>query len=95
MVEQRGSFKESLLPLNPCQCRAARGLLDWTQAELADRAEVSRSTIRDFEGNRHDVHRATAAQLRRAFEEGGASFPEIGEGCVGVCPKNGSVLPNP
>jgi transcriptional regulator with XRE-family HTH domain len=43
-------------------------MLDWTQAELAERAQVSRSTIRDFEGGRHDLHRATEAQLRHAFE---------------------------
>ncbi len=57
--------------LTPALCRAARGLLDWTQAELAERSSVSRSTIRDYEGGRHDVHRATAAQILRAFEDHG------------------------
>ena len=66
------------LILTPAHCRAARGFLDWTQSELADRAGVSRSTIRDYEGNRHDIHRATEAQLRLAFEEGGLVFVEAG-----------------
>src|SRR4051794_41077823 len=63
--------------LTPALCRAARGLLDWTQSDLAERSDVSRSTIRDYEGSRHDVHRATAAQLRRAFEDGGAVFTAV------------------
>jgi hypothetical protein len=34
--------KETIL--TPALCRAARGLLDWTQADLAEHAAVSRST---------------------------------------------------
>ena len=64
--------------LTPALCRAARGFLDWTQTQLADSAGVSRSTIRDYEGNRHDIHRATEAQLRLAFEEGGLVFVDAG-----------------
>jgi transcriptional regulator with XRE-family HTH domain len=76
--------------LTPALCRAARGLLDWTQAELAERSEVSRSTIRDYEGSRHDIHRATAAQLLRAFEENGVTMVSV-EGCgAGVCWKDGA-----
>jgi DNA-binding XRE family transcriptional regulator len=71
--------------LTPALCRAARGFLDWTQTDVAQKAGVSRSTIRDYEGGRHDIHRATEAQLRRAFEEGGIVFIEV-EGCGwGVC----------
>ena len=62
--------------LTPALCRAARGLLDWTQADLAEKAAVSRSTIRDYEGRHHEIHRATEAQLRLAFEEGGVKFIE-------------------
>jgi len=80
--------------LTPALCRAARGLLDWTQSDLAERSEVSRSTIRDYEGSRHDVHRATAAQILRAFEDGGVVFMQV-EGCgMGVCQKNGSASPD-
>ena len=57
--------------LYPEQCRAARGLLDWTQEELAERADISRSTIRDFENGRHHLHAATAAQVVAALERGG------------------------
>lgn len=60
--------------LLPAQCRAARGMLDWTQEELACAAGVSRSTVRDFEGGRHELHHATEAQLVRAFEAAGIRF---------------------
>jgi len=57
--------------LFPEQCRAARGLLNWTQADLATFAGVSRSTVRDFEGERHQLHRSTEAQIIRTLEAGG------------------------
>jgi DNA-binding XRE family transcriptional regulator len=87
-----GQFKSMGQPdndtiLSPALCRAARGYLDWTQAELAEESGVSRSTIRDFEGGRHGVHRATESQLRLAFEKAGLSFKREGSECPGVyCP---------
>jgi transcriptional regulator with XRE-family HTH domain len=63
--------------LTPALCRAARGFLDWTQADIAERAGVSRSTIRDYECGHHDIHRATEAQLKLAFETGGIVFVKI------------------
>jgi transcriptional regulator with XRE-family HTH domain len=71
--------------LTPALCRAARGLVDWTQSVLAERSQVSRSTIRDFEGSRHDIHRATAAQIRHAFEESGVVFVNMEGYGLGVC----------
>ncbi|PYB72431.1 MULTISPECIES: helix-turn-helix domain-containing protein [Rhizobium] len=59
---------------SPALCRAARGYLGWSQDELASRSSVSRSTIRDFEGHRHGLHRSTEAQLRLAFENEGLRF---------------------
>jgi DNA-binding XRE family transcriptional regulator len=69
--------------LTPEQCRAARGLLDWTQEELAEQADVSRSTIRDFENGRHHLHPATASQVVAALEQGGVLLipsDEVGPG---------------
>jgi transcriptional regulator with XRE-family HTH domain len=57
--------------LVPSQCRAARGLLGWTQSALAMEAGVSRSTVRDFERGRHDLHRSSARQIARALERAG------------------------
>jgi transcriptional regulator with XRE-family HTH domain len=70
--------------LSPEQCRAARGLLDWTQEELAEKAKVSRSTIRDFENGRHSLHSSTADQVVEALERAGAMLIPPGEAGPGV-----------
>lgn len=57
--------------LTSAQCRAARGLLDWTQDALAESAGVSRSTVRDFEAGRHGLHRSTQRQIVTALEGAG------------------------
>lgn len=53
--------------------------------DLADRSGVSRSTIRDYEGDRHSLHRATEAQLRLALEAGGIAFFRIEGHEIGIC----------
>src|SRR3546814_12261092 len=57
--------------LLPEQCRAARGLLDWTQERLASLAGVSRSTVRDFESRRHALHLSTETLLIMTLEDAG------------------------
>ncbi len=66
------------------QCRAARGFLDWTQEELADRAVVSRGTIRDFEKGRHVLHRSTETLLIAAFVAAGLRFVPVEDGGPGL-----------
>jgi transcriptional regulator with XRE-family HTH domain len=53
------------------QSRAARAWLYWSQAELARRAGVSLSTVRDFEKGRHTPIAATLTAMSRALEDGG------------------------
>lgn len=75
--------------LLPEQCRAARGLLNWTQEQLAVTAGVSRSTIKDFECRRHALHETTQRLLIGAFEQAGVSFLESGKEGPGVRMKCG------
>jgi len=60
--------------LLPAQCRAARGLLNWSQGALADRAGVSRSTVKDFETGRHALHHSTERLLMAAIEGAGVQL---------------------
>jgi len=66
------------------QSRAARGLLDWTQQELADAARVGVATVRIFEGEAAETRPAILAALRRALELAGVEFIDENGGGVGV-----------
>jgi DNA-binding XRE family transcriptional regulator len=57
--------------MSPEQCRAARAWLDWSQDELARKAQVSNSTIRDFEAGRRVPIANNLSAMRRALEDGG------------------------
>jgi transcriptional regulator with XRE-family HTH domain len=58
----------------PEQCRAARALLDWSQAELAKRSGVAWSTVKSFEGGKHALLRANRTVIQAAFEASGVVF---------------------
>jgi predicted transcriptional regulator len=60
--------------MTPSQCRGARGLLKWTQDDLATRAEVSVLAIRKFEGEKSDPRRATLKAIRQTLETAGVEF---------------------
>lgn len=79
--------------LHPEQCRAARGLLNWTQEQLATFAGVSRSTIKDFECQRHGLQRATESLLVQALESGGVMLLAAGREGPGVRLKQKTVAP--
>ncbi|MCF8474602.1 MAG: helix-turn-helix transcriptional regulator [Emcibacter sp.] len=66
------------------QCRAARGLLGWSQEDLKIAASVSLGTIAEFEKGSRKPYERTLRDLQSAFEEAGIEFiPENGGG-VGV-----------
>jgi transcriptional regulator with XRE-family HTH domain len=61
------------MALKSAQSRGARGWLGWNQDELAKKAGVGLSTLRDFEGDRRSPIPNNLAAIRRALEDGGAS----------------------
>lgn len=60
------------------QVRAARALLDWSQAYLAEGIGVARSTIADLESNKRAPHPATLFVLVQELAAAGIEFGELG-----------------
>ena len=56
------------------QCRAARGLLAWSQLELARNARVGVVTVHQLEAGSSQPRRSTLDVIRRAFEAAGVEF---------------------
>ncbi len=67
--------------ITPALCRAARGLLDWNQAELAEAANVGLNTLRNFEAGKSAPMANNLGAIEAALEAAGIQFiPENGGG---------------
>ncbi|WP_192182178.1 helix-turn-helix domain-containing protein [Mesorhizobium amorphae] len=67
--------------MTPDQCRAARGLANISQEELAKAARVGLSTVRNFEAGRSVPVANNLAALVKAIEDSGVMLiPENGGG---------------
>lgn len=62
--------------INAAQIRAARGLIGWSQDELAEQAGVSVSIVESLESEADSGHAAVERleRVERALEAGGAVF---------------------
>jgi transcriptional regulator with XRE-family HTH domain len=60
--------------ITAAQCRAARGLVDWSQEDLAFMAGVGVVTVRHLEAGRGQPRHATLEVIRSAFEANGVLF---------------------
>lgn len=79
--------------LAPEQSRAGRGWLDWTQDDLAKRAGVALSTVRDFEKGRRIPVRNNLLAIRRALEQSGLAFDFDGQQPVGLNARTAGQIP--
>jgi DNA-binding transcriptional regulator YiaG len=70
--------------LTPGQCKAARALLELTQGELADAANLGLSTIVDFEKKRRQVSVAAIQAIKDALAAHGVEFIDENGGGPGV-----------
>lgn len=82
------AFTEKLLyhhgMLTPEQSRAARGWLDWSQEALAKAANVSLSTVRDFEKGRREPIANNKAAIERALNDAGVQMTYQDDVPVGI-----------
>lgn len=69
--------------ITSAQSRAARGLIDWSQAELASRSNLSESTIRDFEKGRRVPGPNNLAAIQGALESAGVVLLDCGQSIDG------------
>ena len=78
------------MTITPAQCRAARALIGWSQAELHENSGVAKKTITNFEKGVREPFERTIRDLQVALESAGIEFiPENGGG-AGVRIKNGT-----
>lgn len=84
------SEQKLFTPLTPEQCRAARAILNWTQAELAEKAQVGRSKLRSFEGEKglRAVTESDLQAISSALQAAGiVLIPENEVHLAGAAPK--------
>jgi transcriptional regulator with XRE-family HTH domain len=62
------------MSISSAQCRAARALLDWSQDQLAENAQVARATIADFERNTRMPMHQNLLSIISTFEAAGVAF---------------------
>ena len=73
------------MPITNEQLRAARGLLGWSQSELAERSGLSLPTVKRLEGGFGPrVSDAARIRLQSAIENAGVEFIDENGGGLGV-----------
>ncbi len=70
--------------IEAAQARAARALIGWSQAELADAAGVSLLIVDQFETGQPDIPADAVARMRTALESAGVVFIPKNGGGAGV-----------
>ncbi|CAN1551112.1 COG1476 Predicted transcriptional regulators [Sphingomonadaceae bacterium] len=77
------------------QIRAARGLLNWSQGELAERAGVSKQSVTRIENGTMDPRFSTMTALHEAIRAAGVEMAEDVNGTVRLTVSRETLLPPP
>jgi transcriptional regulator with XRE-family HTH domain len=62
------------MSFTPAQCRAARALIDWSQAQLASASRVATKTLADFEREARVPYARTLTDIQHVLERAGVQF---------------------
>ena len=73
--------------------RAARGLLNWSQGELAERAGVSKQSVTRIENGTMDARFSTMTALNEAIRSAGVEMAEDVNGTVRLSISREKLLP--
>jgi transcriptional regulator with XRE-family HTH domain len=73
-----------IVEMMPAQCRAGRALLDMSQTQLAELANLGLSTVVDFERKRRQVSEASVNAILDALKQAGVIFIDENGGGPGV-----------
>jgi transcriptional regulator with XRE-family HTH domain len=77
-IEKEASPDQPVDVIDGKQIRMARAGLEWTAAELAEKASIGVATVRRAEAGR-DITVANLLAIQRAFEEAGIVFFDAGQ----------------
>ena len=77
--------------MSPEQSRAARGWLGWSQRELARRANISLSTVYEFEKGQRTPTLNNLSAMRRAIEAAGVRLIFDRKGAAGILRRDAGV----
>ncbi|MEH3090747.1 MAG: helix-turn-helix transcriptional regulator [Agrobacterium cavarae] len=72
------------MSISASQCRAARALLDWSQDDLANRSNVGRATLANFEKEKSVPYDRTLRDIQSALEAAGIIFINAGDVAQGA-----------
>ena len=75
------------------QIRAARGLLNWSQGELAECAGVSKQSVTRIENGMADPRFSTMTALNEAIRSAGVEMAEDANGIVQLSISREKLLP--
>lgn len=62
------------MPITTAQIRGARGILNWSQSDLADRTGISATSIGSIENGQSTPRANTLQTIQKAFENAGIEF---------------------
>ncbi|MCU1340351.1 MAG: transcriptional regulator [Bryobacterales bacterium] len=72
------------MSISPAQCRGARGLLGWSQADLSKASKTATKTIADFERGAREPNPRTLEDEREGLEKAGIEIIDENGGGAGV-----------